>query len=59
MEQPLEEIWHGWRFAELRRDLAEGRSPEMCRRCPLFINRAVNDDCVFEPHADFSREDRR
>jgi hypothetical protein len=55
----LREIWEGRRFAALRHELVAGRSTMMCRRCPLFINRAVDDSALFEAHADFSRENRR
>lgn len=57
--QPFEDVWHDARLEQLRDDMTAGHAPEMCRRCPLFINREVDTDCTFEPHGDFSREDRR
>lgn len=59
LRQSLEEIWHGSRLMALRRDLVAGHRPDMCERCPLFINRAVDRGQFFEPHADFSTEARR
>jgi molybdenum cofactor biosynthesis enzyme MoaA len=57
--QPFTEVWHDGRLENLRVAMETGFAPEMCRRCPLFINRDVDADQMFEPHPDFSREDRR
>ena len=57
--QPFDQIWHDDRLTALRVDMVAGRAPEMCRRCPLFINREVNSDQMFEAYRDFSTEDRR
>jgi molybdenum cofactor biosynthesis enzyme MoaA len=57
--QPFTEVWHDGRLENLRVAMETGHPPEMCIRCPLFINRDVDTEHMFEPHADFSREDRR
>jgi MoaA/NifB/PqqE/SkfB family radical SAM enzyme len=59
LNQSLEEIWEAAPLSALRRELVAGGTPEMCRRCPLSINRKVDDDAFFEAHPDFSCADRR
>ncbi len=57
--RPFEAIWNDRRLAALRRDMVAGNEPGMCVRCPLFINRDVDDSATFEAHADFSTETMR
>lgn len=57
--QSFEDVWHDPRLAALRLDMVAGNAPGMCVRCPLFINRDVNDAQTFAPHADFSTEAKR
>ncbi|MBL8298674.1 MAG: radical SAM protein [Rhodanobacteraceae bacterium] len=52
----FEDVWHDPRLAALRLDMVAGNAPGMCVRCPLFINRAVDDAATFAPHVDFSTE---
>jgi radical SAM protein with 4Fe4S-binding SPASM domain len=57
--QPFEAIWSHARLIELREQMVAGCAPEMCRRCPLFINQEVDVPETFAAHGDFSTEDRR
>ena len=43
----------------LRQALEAGTPPDMCRRCPLFMNRDVDRAEMFDAHADFSSAERR
>jgi uncharacterized Fe-S cluster-containing radical SAM superfamily protein len=43
----FEDVWHDPRLAALRLDMVAGNAPGMCVRCPLFINRAVDDAHMF------------
>jgi wyosine [tRNA(Phe)-imidazoG37] synthetase (radical SAM superfamily) len=40
-------LWHGAVATELRRRIIERDPPEMCQRCPIFINRRVTDPQLF------------
>ena len=57
--QSFDDVWHDPRLAALRLDMVAGNAPGMCVRCPLFINRDVDDEQTFAPHADFSTETAR
>jgi len=46
-EASFRDIWFGERFRELRRRIAEHDPPGMCRTCPDFINRCVDDERFF------------
>ncbi|MBI5255338.1 MAG: radical SAM protein [Burkholderiales bacterium] len=49
--QTFEGIWHGPVQTALRSALREGRPPAMCRTCPNFINRRVDDPAFFAERA--------
>lgn len=40
-------IWHGEEFSQLRSAIRANKPPPMCRTCPNFINRNVNDLAYF------------
>jgi MoaA/NifB/PqqE/SkfB family radical SAM enzyme len=58
-DSQLEDIWYSVPFIELREAVIQGRPPDFCRRCPMFINRQVDSPEFFQPHRDFSSESVR
>jgi radical SAM protein with 4Fe4S-binding SPASM domain len=48
-ETPLNVIWLGSRFTELRRRILDRDPPEMCRRCSFLASRFPGDRGLFVP----------
>ena len=59
LEQEFAQVWQGPAMVGLRQALEAGTPPDMCRRCPLFMNRDVDRAEMFDAHADFSSAERR
>lgn len=48
-EQDFEEIWNGAPVQELRQSFLEGRPPEGCRTCFIFMNRQKEKELFVKP----------
>ena len=48
-ETPLQVIWLGSRFSELRRRILDRDPPDMCRRCSYLASRYPGDARLFAP----------
>ena len=51
----FEELWWGEVATELRQRIIDRDPPDMCQRCPTFINRRVSDPMLFEARDTESR----
>jgi MoaA/NifB/PqqE/SkfB family radical SAM enzyme len=51
----FEDLWFGEVATVLRRRILDHDPPEMCQRCPIFINRLVSDPKLFEARDTRSR----
>jgi len=47
LKSSFEEIWFGQPYDTLRQNIINKTPPQMCKLCPIIMNRQVNDDRYF------------